>query len=94
MDLLKEVNKLVKIDIQIKVPALVDLVFDKGAMPLLEKVTDLIPTEIDNAYLADRKDDLKVLVGGLILAEISKVQAKIDELFAEEVVVTEAAEVE
>jgi len=81
MDVLQELKKLVNIEIKIKSDEVTNLVFDKAVMPVLNKAVDIIPTEIDNAYLAEKKDELKILAGGLIATEVAKLQEKIDELF-------------
>lgn len=74
MNVFDEIKEVVEVKVTINERALSDKVFDKAVMPILEKLTDIIPTEFDNALLAAKKEELRELcfVGlqkGIDLAE-------------------------
>lgn len=58
-ELLEKSQKYVDVKVTLKPEAIANDIYDKAVYPLLEKLTDFIPTEIDDALLASKKEELK-----------------------------------
>jgi len=59
MNVFDEIKDVVKITIDEK--ALAEKVFDKGVDPLMKKLTEIIPSEFDDALYLAKKEELKEL---------------------------------
>lgn len=79
MNVLEEIKSVVEVKVDIKEEALAEKLFDAAVMPLLEKAVDIIPTEIDNAYLEEKKDELREHFYKLVAQGVEKVESKIEE---------------
>ena len=84
MKLLEELKEVVEVRVDIKEDILAEKLYDKAVMPLLEKVVDLIPTEIDNAFLEANKEKLKESFFELINEGVSEAEARVDEVLGNE----------
>ena len=72
MNLLDELKGVIQIRINDK--ALAGKIFDLGVMRVLEKLVEVIPTDIDNALLEKYKEELKVEFIGAIEAGTDKLE--------------------
>lgn len=80
MNLLEELKDVVEVKVTVDEKKLSDKLFDKAVMPLLKKVTkDIIPTEIDDAYLAANVDKIKAAFQALMEKAGDAVEDKIEE---------------
>jgi len=61
MNIFNELKEVIKVEIKIDEEALANKLFDLGVMPVLEKLTDVIPTEFDDILLASQKENLRSL---------------------------------
>ena len=72
MNLLDELKGVIQIRINDK--ALAGKIFDLGVMRVLEKLVEVIPTDIDNALLEKYKEELKVEFIGALEAGTDKLE--------------------
>ena len=79
MNVLDEVKEVIEIKVQLKGDVLAQKLFDKAVDPLMLKLVDLIPTEIDDAFYDGKKEELKVLFTELVKSEMDKLQGKIED---------------
>lgn len=77
MNLLDEIKEIVEVKVQIKPDLLADKLFDKGVYPLLIKLTDIIPTNLDDALLAKHQHDLKAQFRELLQAGVEAAESKL-----------------
>lgn len=82
MNVLDEIKGIVEININEDL--LCDKLFDRAVDPLMLKLVGLIPTEIDNAFYASKKEELRVLFKSLVAAEVQKVEDKVDAVLDEQ----------
>jgi len=68
MNVFNELKEVIDVQIVIDEEALANKLFDLGVMPVLEKLTDVIPTEFDDMLLATQKENLR----GLFLEALKK----------------------
>ena len=85
MSVLEEIKDVVEVTIVIDQKKLSDNIFDKAVMPLLQKVTkDIIPTEIDDAYLEANKDKVREAFNALMEKVGDAVEDKVKEVLGNE----------
>lgn len=59
MNVLEEIREVIDVKVSIDEKALAEKLFERAVDPLMLKLVDLIPTEFDNAFYADKKEELK-----------------------------------
>ena len=77
MNVLDEVKDVIEIKVDIKEDVLSAKLFDKAVDPLMLKLVELIPTEIDNAFYAGKKEELRTFFNELIKTEVAELEEKI-----------------
>lgn len=88
MNLKDEIRGVISVDIDEAL--LADKLFDGAVDPLMQKLLDLIPTEIDNAFYEGKKDELKMLFKALVIEHVSKVEDAVDGVLDEKAEPSEA----
>jgi len=83
MNVIDELKQVIEVKIEIKEDVLAEKLFEQAVDPLMQKLVDLIPSEIDNAFYASKKAELKVLFAELLKKEINKVEDKIDDVLGQ-----------
>lgn len=78
MNVLDEIKDVIEVRVDIDEQKLSDKLFDHAVDPLLLKLVELIPTEIDNAFYAGKKEELRLLFTALLTKEVEKLEDKID----------------
>jgi hypothetical protein len=61
MNVLEEIKQVIDVKVVIDEKALADKIFDLGVDKLMLKLTEIIPTEFDDALYASKKEELKAL---------------------------------
>lgn len=76
MNVLEEIKQVIDVKIVIDEKALADKIFDVGVDKLMLKLTEIIPTEFDDALYASKKEELKALFQELITEGVDKLEEK------------------
>lgn len=79
MNIVDELKSVIEIKIDIKEDVLGQKLFDMVIIPLLVKVTDLIPTDIDNLWVEANKEDIKAKFLVLLAAGVSHAEKKVED---------------
>jgi hypothetical protein len=72
MNVLEEIKQVIDVKVVIDEKALADKIFDLGVDKLMLKLTEIIPTEFDDALYASKKEELKALFQELISEGVDK----------------------
>jgi NAD-dependent SIR2 family protein deacetylase len=76
MNVLEEIKQVIDVKVVIDEKALADKIFDLGVDKLMLKLTEIIPTEFDDALYASKKEELKALFQELITEGVDKLEEK------------------
>jgi hypothetical protein len=76
MNVLEEIKQVIDVKVVIDEKALADKIFDLGVDKLMLKLTEIIPTEFDDALYASKKEELKALFQELISEGVDKLEEK------------------
>jgi hypothetical protein len=76
MNVLEELKEVIEVEVVINEEKAADKIFDKAVDPLMVKLTEIIPTEFDDALYATKKEELRQLFRSFLIKGVDKLEEK------------------